>query len=466
LRESARWSDGKAVDSRDVLGTLELLQKSPQLACAEGLDVIDAQRARIDDKLHVRMSFRQGVLEPLGRTTFKVVPARYLKAESKDADDDLFARKPFGSGPYRYEGREKDGDREAAVFRANPYYSQRAGKFGLPNIQEIRFVVPDLSTVADDFARGQMHLVLDVPSGDLLRYLSNPASARLVKDFTSILNRRIFMLAINHRRLKLQNADLRRGLSAAIDRETILNNVYRPGGEQKYHRALTGPFPVNSWATPENVRKTPLSNRALAGGLLSSAVGKEPIQLSLVYPEDDRLAIRACTLIKEQVEAATKKAPTDAPLVEIVLTPVAANQLWWKLEQEQDFDLAYVPYDYNDDLYWLGGLLDRTAAGRGGRNILGYLAPGSNPQQADNDLRIAIDEIRAHRNFHDAQQETWKVHAQFLRRMPFVPLWQLDRHMIVHKDLEMYMETPGDKLSPDRIDPATVFPGVENWRLK
>ena len=50
--------------------------------------------------------------------------------------------------------------------------------------------------------------------------------------------------------------------------------------------------------------------------------------------------------------------------------------------------------------------------------------------------------------------------------MPFVPLWQLDRHMIVHKDLEMFMETPGDKLSPDRLDPATVFPGVENWRLK
>ena len=156
----------------------------------------------------------------------------------------MSARKPFGSGPYRYEGREKDGDREAAVFRANPYYSQRAGKFGLPNIQEIRFVVPDPSTVADDFAKGQMHLVLDVPSGDVLRYTSNPASAGIVQVCTPTLNRRIYMLAINHRRLKLQNADL---CAAACrrpsDRETILDNVYRPGGDHTDHRALTGPFP-------------------------------------------------------------------------------------------------------------------------------------------------------------------------------------------------------------------------------
>ncbi len=465
LQRSALWSiDGKTVDARDVFGTLELLQKFPDLACAEGLDVIDAERVRIDDQFHVRMSFRQGVLEPLGRTTFKVLPARYMKAAGKDVDDEQFARKPFGSGPYRYDGREKDGDREAAVFRANPYYSQRAGKFGLPNIQEIRFVVPNLSTVAEDFAKGQMHLVLDVPTGDLQSYLSNPASTRVVEKM--LLNRRIYMLAINHRRLKLQNADLRRGLSLAIDRETILNNVYRPGGVQKHHRALTGPYPVDSWATPENARKAPLFNRSLANGLSSSAVGKEPIKLSLVYPEEDRLAIRACTLIKEQVEAATKKTPTEAPLVEIVLTPVAGDQLSRKLEQEQDFDLAYVPYDYKDDLYWLGSLLDATAAGRGGRNFLGYLAPGSNPQPDDNDLRIAIDEIRARRNFKDAQRETWNVHAKFLRRMPFVPLWQLDRHMVVHDKLEMFMETPGDKVSPERLDPATIFPGIENWRFK
>ncbi len=48
--------------------------------------------------------------------------------------------------------------------------------------------------------------------------------------------------------------------------------------------------------------------------------------------------------------------------------------------------------------------------------------------------------------------------------MPFVPLWQLDRHMIVSRNLEMFLD--GAKLNPDRLDPAVIFSGVEGWRLK
>ena len=471
LRRNARWSgdSGSAVNAHDVFGTLEMLHKFPHHPASEGLDVIDTEKARVDDPFRLRVGFRQGVLEPLNRTTFKVMPARYLKNAGKEADDDEFARKPFGSGPYRYEGRETEpGERQVAVFRANPYYSQRPGNFGMPNIREIRFVVPNLSSAPRNLSDGQLHLALDVLTADLPRYTSDPLASGLIKVWTPAINRRIWMLAVNHRRLALQNVDLRRGIAAAIDREEILNSIFRTEERRTAHKSLNGPFPVNSWATPAKAKEkgTTLFNKDLAGGLLGSAVATGAIRLTLKYSEDDPRAVRACGIIKAQVEAMAGVS-NGRPTMEIELKGVPGDKFHRMLDDDHDYDLAYCSFDYKDDLFWLGGLLDRNAGGRGGRNFLGYLTDGSNAQLDDNDLRLTLEEIRSHRDFRDKYRElTWKVHQKFLGRMPFVPLWQIDRHMVVHQGLEMYWDEPGIIVNPDRVDPANVFLGIEGWRLK
>jgi len=113
----------------------------------------------------------------------------------------------------------------------------------------------------------------------------------------------------------------------------------------------------------------------------------------------------------------------------------------------------------------LAGMFDPTAAGIGGRNVTGYLAPGSNPQADDNDLRATMERLRSHRNFKDnVREDTWKLHGQFLSRMPFIPLWQLDRHILVHKNLEMSID--GVKIDLSKSDPRAIFAGVEGWRLR
>lgn len=471
MKRNVRWGgdDGSMVNAHDVFGTLELLRKFPHYPACEGLDVIDLEKARVDDPFRLRLGFKQGVLEPLNRATFKVLPARYLKTAGKEADDSEFGRQPFGSGPYRLIGREKEpGERDVTVFRANPYYAQRPGNFGMPNIREIRFVVPNLSNAPASIADGQLHMVLGVPTGDLTRYTNDPLTAGIVKVWTPTLNRRIWMLAFNHRRPALQNVDLRRGIAAAIDRDDVLNSVYRTPELKSAHRALTGPFPPNSWASPAKARDkgNTLTNKDLAGGLLSAAVARGQIRLTLKYCEDDSRNLRACSRIKEQIEALAGIS-NGAPAVEIDLKPVPGDRFYRMLEDDHDYDLAYCSFDYKDDLYWLGGLFDRTAGGRGGRNFLGYLTEGSNAQLDDNDLRLTLDEIRSHRDFRDKYRElTWKVHKKFLDRMPFVPLWQIDRHMVIHSGLEIYWDDPGQKVQPDRVDSATVFTGVESWRLK
>src|SRR5205823_2565539 len=102
--------------------------------------------------------------------SFKVLPASKRLA-GKRADDEAFARRPVGSGPYQLvlnrgaDGQEQavvtENGREQVIFRANPAYSARPGMGGPPArpvIREIRFV--KCNDPAAEFKAGQLHLLL------------------------------------------------------------------------------------------------------------------------------------------------------------------------------------------------------------------------------------------------------------------------------------------------------------------
>lgn len=473
LPKNVRWSKeaNGALDARDVRGTLDLLRRPAfrDRWCGDGLDVFESID-RIEDPFKLRLAYRHGVLEPLSRATFKVLPAQYLQAQGKAADDDAFARNPFGTGPFVYAGREREGlDRECAVFRANAFYGQRAGKFGLPWIREIRFFVPNQSSLGADVAGGQMHFYPDAPFELASRFRGDADLKDTMKVQVAATNRRVHMLAVNHRHTPLQNEKLRQGLSAAINREAILKEHFRPN-DPKAHVALTGPFPLKSWATPETGRDAPLF-KAGAGGLMQVGLPGGAIRLKLIFLADDPKDAnpknaKVCQTIKTQIEQASAD-KMGKPMVEVELAPMPADRFRIKLHLEHDYDLALTTFDYRDDLYSLASLLDPEAASREGRNYLGYLGQGTNPADGDRRLRKLIEETRQYRDFtKQVKDKTWDIHALFNQRVPFIPLWQLDRYMVVHRDLEVYLDNPEVPVGAERLDPAVVFTGVEMWRLK
>jgi len=473
LPRNLRWArdDAGPLDARDVQATLEFLREPANRNrwCSDGLDVFQSID-RVDDPFRLRLAYDRGVLEPLGRATFKVLPARYLRDQGKSADDADFAKAPFGSGAFRYEGREREGavdnPRECAVFRANPYYGQRPGKFGLPWIREIRMYVPSQSTLARDVPAGQLHLFPE-PPGDLIpRFRNDPALKDIMRVQTAATNRRIHMLAINHKNSDLQNDKVRQGLSAAINRDAILTEVFRVGKDEKAHEALTGPFPVRSWATPQAARDVILYKPG-AGGLFTEALtGGRKIKFALLFDAEDPKNALVCQRIKAQVEeASTNK--DGKPLVQIELQGATTEKFREKLYQEHGYDLALTTFDYRDDLYSLAGLLDPEATGRDARNFLNYLASGTNPGEADRRLRRKIDEVRKHRDFTAKVRDlTWDIHTLANQRVPFVPLWQLERFIVVHKDVKLHIENPNVEVKAEQLDPAVLFTGVEMWRLE
>lgn len=425
---------GEPLTAFHVKKTIELMQEHRGLPVAERIDLLQSQP--VQDPYLIRVNLDRGSLEPLAALAFKVLPTQILEKRPKKLLDPEFAANPVGSGPYLYLGRRTEDGQEYAVFRANPAYGTRAGKFGRPAIQEIRFVGSPTNPVAD-LRDGKIDLLLDVPS-DVVASVRTPELSRLVADVT-LRNQRIWMLAVNHRKPELGQETgkaLRRALAHAVDRDTIVQAL-RAGTLS--HRALTGPFPPDSWATPTAPPATPLFRPEYALSMVKQA--KAPAQLTLKCG-NDATSRKACELIKQQIEQQNLG-------IRLEVTPLSAADLHQAVCVEHNFELAYVPYDYNE-VYSLSGLLDPEAVGRDERNFLGY-TPDPNLSQL---LRL----IRGTRNFGEVRKWTNVLFTAFNEQMPFIPLWQLDFHAVVSQNLQT-------RPLPGQLESRTIFDQVDEWVL-
>ncbi len=210
----------------------------------------------------------------------------------------------------------------------------------------------------------------------------------------------------------------------------------------------------------------PLVNKDLADQRLRAYIGEPSAkaEVSLSYPEGDPLAFLACTKIKEQIEGVLKDAPRK---ITIVLEPVPARDLLLRVEDEHRFDLAYLPFDYPDDWYpyALGAMLDPGAADRGGRNWFGFLAKNTGADDKDARLGQLLTELRAFRDFDSLSARVLEAHKLFNECVPFVPLWQLDRHVLFSNTVKVYTDGSDVPVSPRALDPTRLFQGVAHWRL-
>src|SRR5262249_10842012 len=189
-------------------------------------------------------------------------------------------------------------------------------------------------------------------------------------------------------------------------------------------------------------------------GLIADGLnGRGPVKLGLLYDADNPTNVLVCQRIKVQIEEASAN-KDGRPTVQIELQGMPGQEYRNKLYGEFTYDLALGTFDYRDDLYSLASLLDPEATGRGMRNFLGYLGNGTNAGEVDNRLRRKIDETRQHRDFTAKVRDlTWDIHTLFNQRVPFIPLWQLDRFMVVHKDLKLHFDNPNVEVSAEKLDP-------------
>lgn len=465
-------------DSSDVAETVKLYRTRPELWAGYALPWL-RDLPTPTGPAGVRIDFQHGHPDPRALMTFKLLPAMWLTRNNRRVDDSDFATRPIGTGPFRVSGvttDPKSGGKTLTLID-NPNFSRTRDRAGLPHLHEVRFV--EAAKIADPFAEfrgGRLNILPDLTPAELTKALAQNAAelGGHGQVYTAATNRRVFVLALNHRRPPFQSRDLRRGLGLAIDREGILQEVYGsvPGPYRRTTGAMTGPYPAGSWAAAKGNGglPTPLMDRTqsivhFARYLQAPAA---PRSLKLAYPTGDPVAEAACKKIKAQVESLFKDAPAASRLT-LELDAREPRELLRHVESEQRFDIAYLPFDYPDDWhpFGLAAYLDPDAAGRDGRNVTGYLSVGTNPDEKDRELGGELAAFREHRDYAgDLAPRAQRVHTQFNERMPFVPLWQLDRHTLVSGKLRVVLDDTTDPVSADRLNPSVLFQNAARWKLE
>lgn len=411
LRRDAYFADGRRLTARDLRHTWRLLtlpeqaRRDPTWADQAALPLSN------EDPFRWELDLEQGLLDPYGLGLFPVLPSKVGERTLPRVDEAAFARSPLGSGPFRFDGSEKD----AVVLRRNVHHRDRL-PLARPQVREIRF--HPWSNI-EELGKKPPEVLADVSDALL------PAVRKLGYNLRTVTPPRVQFLAVNHRRAELAEVDLRRALAHALNREKLLDEFYReadPGGSGRtaFHFPASGLFPPGSWAccSPPRVPADPYDpDRARSSA--KKAVGeRKTLRFSLKYPAEDSQAALAC----RAMAGVWKKVFDEAGCTLTVdLQAVPAAKLRAQV-YEHDYDLAWWDLDFPDGNHRIWPLFDPRppALARGGSNFLGY--------QGDAKMQALLLAARAYRSFTVAREQHHNLHAYLYERMPVIPLWQLQRH--------------------------------------
>jgi ABC-type transport system substrate-binding protein len=448
LPHGAKWSDGTPMTVGDLLFTWTLLKQGKGTdRCAAWGEMID--KIRTDgDPFRVKLILQQGFLDPLSAMSFKILPTR----TRPNPTDILFAEKPISSGPFMFGGQDSESAKPYVSFPANPYYGVRIDKPGQPRLKQIRVFAPPDPVETVKGGAIDLDLLLDLTADQAIA-LRDTGKFDVPMPSESVPNRRIYFLAVNHRRPMLAHVDLRLALARAIDREKLLDTHFRKGLGGKVHKAINGPYPAKSWAcNPALVSRKdktsqdcydPDSARAKLTAVMPK-LGVKKVRLTLKYPSGDKVLAAAITDLCERVN---KELRVDNETHSVELTPEECepHSLRVDVEETHSYDLAYYSYDFPDESLWLKPLLGPSGPA-GSENYLGYSGK----------LVTMIESATAMRHFKDVREFTYAIHRQMLdSEMPLIPLWQLDPLCAYRKG----------RLTLPPVDPLRVFAQSERWGM-
>ena len=320
LRDDLRWHDGESVTAEDVAFTFRRVKDpdvgspaQPYFSAWDSVEVVDPHTLRFRVRPVAALFF--------GWTLVPIAPEHVLGGvpPSELAGHPFGSTSPVGSGPYRLVRREP-GDRW--VLEANPDFPEALG--GRPYLDRLVYrVVPDESTLLAELRSGRVDFYVkmlpsqaeEVSTADELRLATFP--------FPSYS-----FVVWNGRRSPFRDATVRRALTMAIDRGTIVEAAL-----EGFARPATGPVGPWHWAFDTAWRPLPFdpdSARALleaAGWTDADADGVrersgEAFRFELLTP-DNRLRRDIAVMMQAQlsdVGVAAEPRVRDYPSLAAALT--------------------------------------------------------------------------------------------------------------------------------------------------
>ena len=296
LRKNVKWHDGAEFSADDVLFTYQTMI-DPDVPTAYEGDFLLVEKAEAPDKYTFRVSYTKPFAPALSSWGVSILPKHLL--EGKDIVHSPLARKPVGTGPYKFKQWVTG---EKIVLEANPDYFE-----GRPYIDRYVYrIIPDTAT---------MFLELKAESLDQmglrpLQYLKQTNYPAFRKKFNKFRYPAFAYTYLGYNLLdeKFKDKRVRQAISYAIDKQEIIDGVLMGLGQ-----VATGPYKPGTWYYNPEVRRYPYRPDK-AGELLAQAgwtdtngdgildKNGEPFRFTIITNQGNELRAQTAQIIQQRLK--------------------------------------------------------------------------------------------------------------------------------------------------------------------
>lgn len=231
LRRGVKWHDGAPLTARDVLYTYQVTI-DPKTPTAYAEDFKQVKSIAAPDSYTIRVTYDSPFAPALASWGVSILPAHLL--EGKDITTSPLARKPIGTGPYRFKEWVSG---QKIVLEANNNYFE-----GRPYIDRFIYrIIPDSSTMYMELKAGTIDLMTLTP----VQYARQTAA----KSFTSRFNKYRYpsssylYMGYNLRHPLFGDKRIRQAMTAAINKDELIQGVLFGMGQRS-----VGPIVPGRWA--------------------------------------------------------------------------------------------------------------------------------------------------------------------------------------------------------------------------
>lgn len=337
LKTNLKWEDGQPLTADDVKFSFDFIMH-PDSAAPRAGDVLDMLKSvAVKDKYTVEFTLNKAkeLSQVLSFFTARYIVPKHLweKIDPKDnmTEKNIYNKKPVGCGPYKFVEWLPN---ERVVLERNPYYEDKK-----PNIEKIVF--KNVGSTANQMIQLQTQEgdVAGIPPTDVQNMRAQKHLNIYQYDRFSIE-----LITFNTKSEFFQDKKVRQAINYAINKQAIINGIYKGIGRPAYSMYFPGTEYFNA-----NVKKYDY-NLALAKKLLDEAgwkVGKDGIRekngkkfiVTLCTNKGNITREKAAVIVQSQLKLVGIKVETRV---------VEWNTFITKYLRPKKFDLYYGGWLYSD----------------------------------------------------------------------------------------------------------------------
>lgn len=257
LRRGVKWHDNAPFTARDVLYTYRVVI-DPKTPTAYAEDFKQVKSITAPDDYTVRVTYGAPYAPALASWGAAILPAHLL--EGQDITKSPLARKPVGTGPYRFKEWVAG---QKVVLESNHDYFE-----GRPWIDRYIYrIIPDTSTMYMELKAGAVDLMNLTPV-QFARQTTSPRFTARFNKYRYPSSGYVYM-GYNLRHPLFTDKRVRQALTAAINKEELIHGVLFGMGQK-----AVGPIIPGRWAYNPHVKDIAYDPRH-AAELLAQAGWRE-----------------------------------------------------------------------------------------------------------------------------------------------------------------------------------------------